>query len=336
GRRKAGGSPGGTATAGGTTAPDSEAEQRRRMLQQLQELHDAELDPAKKIDYDRSKRNLLDPATAATAVAALEQEVEQHQQEVEQLAGGGKRREFIVKVSAALRERRYDDAETEAENFAREFPGEQEAQNMLARIKTQRLIREARDALDEGGCDNCERAAELLESALELAPRHQGAKLLLEEAEECLRGCKLKRGTLVVAGLLVFVVFVGSILGWYFMSRPNSWLAGKVKGAPKWVLVGVGGAGQGQTFALDKPEIVIGSQGRPAGPADIEICDAQRKISRRHCSIMQNGKQFYVIDESTNGTKVNDRELTRGVLTEIRQGDRLSLADEAVLMLKQI
>lgn len=342
GRRKGGGSSsvapsvGGSGGGGGNAALPSEAEQRRQMLQQLQTLHDGELDPSKKIDYDRSKRNLLDPATDAAAIQALDLEVEQHQKEAQQFAGGGKKREFIVNISAALRQKRYEDAETEAGNFAKAFPGEPEPQSMLTRIKTQRLVSQARDALEDGGCEDCEKAAELLASALELSPNHQGAKLLKEEADDCLQSCRTKRVTLVVLALLVMLVFVGSIVGWFFMSRQGSWLSNLVKGKPKWVLVGISGAGSGQTFVLDKPEISIGSQGKPNGPADIEICDAQRKISRRHCSIMNNGKQFYVIDESTNGVKVNDREIIKGVLTEIHQGDRISLADEAVLMLKQI
>lgn len=325
----------GAPSGGGSDAPPSEADQRGRMLQQLQVLHDGEPDPAKKIDYDRSKRNLLDPAADAAAIKSLDEEIAQHQREEQQLAGAGKKREFVIKISAALRERRYEDAESEAEDFATAFPGEQESQNMLIRIKTQRLVSEARDALEAAGCDDCEKAAKLTDQALELSPNHQGAMLLKEEADDCLKSCTVKRVSFVVLGLVVLLVFVGSLLGWYLMSRPGSWLSGKIKGPPQWVLVGIGGAGQGQTFPLDKPEIAIGSQGRPHGPADIEICDAERKISRRHCSIMQNGKQFYVIDESTNGTKVNDREITKGALTEIHQGDRISLADEAVLMLKQ-
>ncbi|MEJ7710207.1 MAG: hypothetical protein WKF84_10155 [Pyrinomonadaceae bacterium] len=79
GRRKNGG-PGNAGTPGGTATPESEDDQRRRMLQQLQDLHDREPDPAKKIDYDRSKRNLLDPAAGADAAAitALDDEIERH------------------------------------------------------------------------------------------------------------------------------------------------------------------------------------------------------------------------------------------------------------------
>jgi predicted component of type VI protein secretion system len=49
---------------------------------------------------------------------------------------------------------------------------------------------------------------------------------------------------------------------------------------------------------------------------------------------MHNGKQFYVTDESTNGTKINDQEIPKRIPSEFRQGDRISLTDVAVLMLR--
>lgn len=329
-------SPGsGTQGAGGTIAPPSESDQRRSMLQQLQNLHDREPDPAKKIDYDRSKRNLLDPAVDSVAINALNNEVEQHQREAQQLEDGGQRRQVILRVSEALREGRYEDAESEAADFADALPNSQEAQNMLVRIKTHRLVSEARDALEGGACGECEQADALIESALELSPDHEGAQLIREEVDDCLKECRVKRISIAVLGMIVLFVFAGSIVVYFLLSRPGNWLSAKVKGGPRWALEVIEGPRHGQVFPLHKEEMVIGSQGPPAGPSDIEICDDHRKISRRHCSIMHNGKRFYLIDESTNGTKINDREIEKGVLTEFRQGDRISLADVAILWLKQ-
>jgi hypothetical protein len=39
-------------------------------------------------------------------------------------------------------------------------------------------------------------------------------------------------------------------------------------------------------------------------------------------------------DESTNGTMINDEEVEKGSVMRLRHGDRLSLADEAVLLLR--
>jgi pSer/pThr/pTyr-binding forkhead associated (FHA) protein len=40
------------------------------------------------------------------------------------------------------------------------------------------------------------------------------------------------------------------------------------------------------------------------------------------------------MNESTNGTMINDEEVEKGNMVRLRKGDRLSLADEAVLILR--
>ncbi|MEJ7710206.1 MAG: FHA domain-containing protein [Pyrinomonadaceae bacterium] len=209
---------------------------------------------------------------------------------------------------------------------------------MLIRIKTHRLVREARYLLEEPGCDECAEAGELIASALELSPHHEGAQAMMEEADACLAHCKLKRVTIAVVGVVIFFVFAGSIGAYFLLSRPGNFLSSlssKAKSSrpAAWALEGIEGPCIGHIYPLQKEETIIGSQ---SPPADIEICDELRKISRRHCAIMRNGKRFYVVDESTNGTKLNDREIERGVATELRRGDRIALADVAVLWLKQM
>jgi predicted component of type VI protein secretion system len=100
------------------------------------------------------------------------------------------------------------------------------------------------------------------------------------------------------------------------------------------VLQGTAGQCVGHTYILDKPEIVIGSKGPPAGVADIVVTDAEGKISRRHCTVANNGRQFFVMDESTNGTFVNDQPIGKNVWVEIHSGDRIGLAAKAALMLR--
>lgn len=339
-----------TGTGTGTTQPPaSESDQRQSMLQQLQNLHDSEPDPTKKIDYDRSKKNLLDPLADAERIRALDAEIAAHMKESELLGSQGEKRAAIESVSAALREERYEDAELEAERLVEEYPELQEAQRMLAQIKTRRLVNEAMDALyasDEPACGDCQLADELINEALELSPNHEGAQVIREDVNACLERCK-SRPLLAVALIAMLFVVAGGGVGLFFLLRSGKasslvpqagaaggLFAGSAKRSHRWVLEGVEGACRGQVFPLEKPEITIGSKGPPEGVADIVVLDANRKISRRHCVIMQNGKQFYLIDESTNGTKLNGRELARGVTAEFRSGDRISLADEAVLMLR--
>ncbi|MDQ3255379.1 MAG: FHA domain-containing protein [Acidobacteriota bacterium] len=335
--RRRGPAPGSTpSTPGAVSPPQSEDDQRRSMLQQLQNLHDREPDPTKQSDYDRSRKNLLDPIADAASIKAIDAEIREHQKEVQQLAKESRKKAAVDRVSEALRDDRYDDAEREAAEFAKKFPGK-ESQRMLARIKTYRLVNEAMtlmNASNAPGCGECERAGELIDEALTLYPNHDGAQLIKQDIDACLEQCESRFQLVLVLGIFGFVL-ASSIIGAYFWSRSGTPLAVKPpKHAHTWVLEGIEGAGRGQVFPLNKGEMIIGSHGPPDGTADIVICDAQRKISRRHCSIMQNGKQFYLMDESTNGTKINDRELTRGVLAEFRNGDHISLADEATLVLR--
>lgn len=319
----------------GPTTGSSEADQRRSMLQQLQDLHDREPDPIKKIDYDRSKRNLLDPVAEASEIDALDAEIEQHQKEAQQLAAVGPKGTLIAKLSTALREGRYDDAERVAEEYSKAFPNSPEAQQTLVRIKTHSLLMEAQDLLNQGECNQCERAGRLIDEALALSPHHQGVRLTKERIDECRKRCEGSSVVFVLLGTVVFFVFAGSLTGYYFLSRPNSWLSNRMSGPAEWVLEGVGGSCQGRIFPIQPGEITVGAQGRPDGPADIEISDAQSKISRRHCLIMHNGNQVYLMDESTNGTKVNGQEIHRGVPFRINPGDEISLADQAFLLLRQ-
>lgn len=309
----------------------SEADQRRSMLQQLQDLHDGEPDPVKKIDYDRSRKNLLDPAIESERIKTLDEEIEQHQMEAQQLGDESPRKKTIARLSEALREHRFEDAEREAEAYASKYPNTKDAQDLLVRIRTVRLINDASDAVAEGGCSDCKKADRLINEALELTPNHQGARAVREDVDLCLESCESKP---VLAIILSILFIAGAIAGALFLFKSGRGIFNRAASASGWVLEGTDGPCRGQVFPLEKKEVIIGSQGPPDGTADIVICDDERRISRRHCLIMQNGKKFYLIDESTNGVKINNQEIEKGVMAEFRMGDSISLADEAVLWLR--
>jgi predicted component of type VI protein secretion system len=85
---------------------------------------------------------------------------------------------------------------------------------------------------------------------------------------------------------------------------------------------------------LDLDEVTIGALGPPDGPCDIVIYDAHCKISRRHCVLVRHGRHWELIDESTNGTKLNDTAVEKGHRVRLHRGDRVSLADAAMLVLQ--
>jgi FHA domain len=88
------------------------------------------------------------------------------------------------------------------------------------------------------------------------------------------------------------------------------------------------GPAPGDVFPLEKEKTSLGAV---ASEADIVIADAFRKISRRHCEISRNGKHYFLVDCSTNGTFVNDKLVPKGEPVLLKKGDRIALADEVVL-----
>jgi len=331
GRRKSG-STGTSGVNSGSGSSLSEGDQRGKMIQQLQDMHDGEPDPLKKIDYDRSKKNLLDPATDADKIRAIDAEIKEHQKDAQQLSKESGKKEAIEEMSRALREDRYEDAEKAAQVLERKYPNTKEAQGMLAQIKTRRLILEAIQALDKDDCSDCYKARESIEKALELSPGNEGAKVIREDVNACVRRCRIIRLLIVLAVGIVLSISIA--VGWFLFQRFRRPSGAPVAVAPTGlVLRGIEGSCAGQHFALTKQETVVGSKGPPNGVADIVVTDYDGKISRRHCSIGFNGLQYFVMDESTNGTTVNDLPVEKGVWIEIHNGDRISLAAKALFIL---
>lgn len=321
-------------TTGAAPAPPSEAEQQRGMLARLRGLHEAEPDPGKRIDYDRSMINLLDPAADSAQVSELEEEIKRHSEEARSLGSSSEQREAVEKISEALRDDRLKDAETEAASLVRRFPDYPDARRMFVEIRTRRILVEATSAMESASCGDCERASALVARALELAPGHEGARLIKEDVDACVERCG-KRSVVVWAVSLLLLASLGG--GLYFLALSKNWLPSKgAAAAPRgWVLEVVEGVDKGRAFNLEKESVVVGSKGPPEGEADVVVTDARRRVSRRHCTLLREGGRLYVRDESTNGTKVNGRDAGRGVLTECRAGDSITLGDAAVLLLKQ-
>lgn len=334
----AGGGPRAPAPAAGASAAPaqpSEEEQKRGMLAQLRGLHEAEPDPEKKIAYDRSMVNLLDPAADSAKVGELEEEMRRHAEEARHLGASSEQREAVEKISEALRDDRLKDAEGEAASLVRRFPDYPDARRMFLEIRTRRIMLEATRAMESASCGDCERAAALVGRALELAPGHEGARLIKEDVDACTERCGKRSAALWAVSLLLLASLGG---GLYFLALSKNWLPSKGAAAappPVWVLEVVEGDERGRVFSLDGEAVVVGSKGPPEGEADVVVADGRRRVSRRHCTLLREGGRLYVRDESTNGTKVNGRDAARGALTECRAGDSITLGDAAVLLLRQ-
>jgi hypothetical protein len=117
------------------------------------------------------------------------------------------------------------------------------------------------------------------------------------------------------------LAITGALFALYFFFRPGSWELRCVDGPCK-----------GETFSLDGPEIIVGAV---EGAADIVINDRKRLISRRHCLIWQEKRDFYIIDESANGTFVNGQPVSKESGQLLRNKNEISLAGAATLVFQR-
>jgi hypothetical protein len=327
---------GGGGGGGATPAVVDEAGQKAELLRQMQRMHDGEPDPARRSDYDNDMIAMLDPGRDAARIRQLEAEVESHRAEAARVGGSAEQREAVEKISEALRDDRLKDAEREAIALTKKFPDLPDFRTMRDEIRARRLVVEATRLMDAASCGDCDRAGELVELALKLAPGHDGARLIKEDVGVCAERCRKRSVAVWTVSLLVLASLGG---GLYFLALSKNWLPSKGAAAPPggggWVVEVLEGGGKGRVFESKKGSLVVGSKGPPEGEADVVVTDDGRRVSRRHCTLLREGGRLYVRDESTNGTKVNGRETGRGVLTECRAGDSITLGDAAVILLRR-
>jgi hypothetical protein len=310
---------------GATQSASQESEQetiRRQKLQKLQESYAEEPDLARKIDYLRQMKSLLDPYIDFDKIRTLDNDIRTLEDQLAKQNREQTRQASLARIEAAIRVGHFDVAEQQAAVLTQRFPNDAQAKEILFRVRASRIAEEVKDVLvkPDATCKEFEDADRKINDALKLSPDHVQAKSVKAEVDARIRGCRISFW-LRFALIVLCVLAAGAVA--YFLLRPR-----------KWVLEVTFGPSKGEIFSLDKPETVIGALGPPNGEADIIISDAERKISRRHCLIVQNGRRLYVVDESANGTKVNDEEIEKENYARLRRGDEITLANEAVLVLR--
>jgi hypothetical protein len=290
--------------------------QRRDQLRKLQIQHDREPNLVKKIEYDRQIISLLDPYVDYEKIRTLQSEIQQHEQEVQRFAQERERQQVIHRIQSLLGEKKFAEAEREAEKAIQIFEDAQ-VQQLLNEARTWRLADEAKDALAARDLD---KAHEKNGLALQLSPNNREAQKIQIDIDNFLTKRKTR---LVLKIVLIVLLTAGLLAGLYASLRPR-----------RWVLEGTEGACGEKVFPLDADELKIGALGRPHGECDVVIRDVGRKISQLHCSILRNGRHFYLINESASGTLINDEEIEQGSMRRLRKGDRLSLAEEAIFVVR--
>jgi len=338
----AGGSSGSSANGSAATPAASPDEQTKARLDERQRLvreHDTTTDLKKKIDYDLLIVQTLDMSNPEDLAlrSTLINEMRQHEQDAkdaeikaQQDAAEREKQELKAQVAAAQREGRDDVAERLARTLSDKYDDQKDLYNQLV---LKRMIGEAKGAFIQGDCNkcsnvegrSCEPVDKLVGAVLEKRGDDPEAKELKEELETLRNNCRWERRA---RGVLLVLLAAGLLVGLYFWLRPG-----------KYVLEGTFGPCKGEVFALDRPRVRIGAMPRAEEEeeenVDIFVSDRDHKISRIHCLLTQSGRHWYLRDESSNGTKVNDLAVQKGVHQKLEGGDEISLADEAVLLFRR-
>ncbi len=163
--------------------------------------------------------------------------------------------------------------------------------------------------------------------------------------------------SLIGAGVLLFLIFVGLLIGWFFLSQskqplpppsfpasPNpppinpmitvdegmedsdkTWDEGISTPTHKAKLMVIDGANflSQSTFELDKFEIKIG-RNTDTILNDIHISD--KRVSRSHAQILYRDHQFFIKDmKSATGTRINNKKIEADIDIKLQHGNKIKI-----------
>jgi hypothetical protein len=236
----------------------------------------------------------------------------------------------VLKLDASnqIAYERKREAEGEVEKRRREQQSEAETQR-AAREKAE-AWKETKQTATDGGIEALARdeteqlraALATIQQALQINtsdPELLGLKTRIEER------ISAKRIAFIAQFVLGVIVLLALILtGLYYLLRKKRMILEVLEGPRK-----------GERLILKGEIVRIGSletsqEGQRAN--DLVLSDAKKMISRYHCEIHRNGRHFFIVDLSRHGTMVNDQPLDTGSWSRLRNGDRISLAGEALLL----
>jgi pSer/pThr/pTyr-binding forkhead associated (FHA) protein len=89
---------------------------------------------------------------------------------------------------------------------------------------------------------------------------------------------------------------------------------------------------RGRRYPVDKDVLTVGAVTEWQGdPIDIVAPDPEKLISRLHCAIHRKGRDYYVVDHSSNGTLLDGRMIPRRLLIPLKRGSRIQLGSDFTL-----
>ncbi|MBO0801067.1 MAG: FHA domain-containing protein, partial [Blastocatellia bacterium] len=299
----------------GTNKENESDDGKKEGLRILIELHDqAKGNPARQIALDNLMMDFLDPTDLAGRTK-LQDEIKQHEGELEKIAQDKDKKSLYEQINNAERDDRTEDAYKIAKQGSGKYS---EFQGLATKLEAQIKINFAKEIFFLKKCEQADVARETLAQARQLDSSNQLGARLDKEINSWASRC-----TSVTYFWVAFVILAvaGLLVALYFFLRPGYWELECVDGPCK-----------GEIFALDGPEILIGAF---EGEANIVISDRKRMISRRHCLIWQEKRDFYIIDESVNGTFVNGQPVSKEHGQLLRNKNEISLAGAATLIFKR-
>lgn len=296
---------------------------------QLREKSRQEIDPEKRLELLRELQERIGPLDPL--YGKLDDDISSSQQDLEKLKLQQRKQQALVAISEKREQGDWEGASQDAQKFADDFPDAPEARTLVQKIEAQSQYQKALDIIfpnEEAAwqCDRCDDALPFLENAISALTNAKLPKTTEEKLMEKLKATRSQCWREFILRVILWtLVSLVLIVGMFFAFRPG-----------KLILYCEDGDQRGESFALDQPEIIIGSLSEPDGDAQIIINDRKRKISRSHCVIKQNGRRFYLKDlESANGTSVNGRRLEKGEYHMLKKGDEISLAGAATLIVRR-
>jgi len=181
-------------------------------------------------------------------------------------------------------------------------------------------------------------AESIADDLLASDPTNERARALKAAAQKGEQARRL-RVTLVAVGaaaiglFALFAAFSGKIFKKKEPSeKPSGGGGGGGSGAKVYLKI-VDGVGRGRLVQIGGDVYRIGAT-QGAGEDDrndLVINDDSESVSRYHCSVVRKGRDYFLIDSSLNGTRLNEKPLARGASLRLRDGDEFTVADVALI-----
>jgi hypothetical protein len=170
----------------------------------------------------------------------------------------------------------------------------------------------------------------ILDDVLRQHPGDPRASSLMEMLRDTRRAYELRRKLMYGSvGLLALAVVLGAWARRVYRRRKQE-AHGAGDQARALVKV-VDGVGRGRLVPITRDLLRIGAvEGAGDGDRnDLVVSDANAAVSRFHCAIVRKGRDYFLLDSSLNGTRLNERPLGRGEHHVLRDGDEFVLAESA-------